>query len=305
MIVNKKFENFLKDNRISDEVWQKSECNWDLLQAIKEDYEKNISKFEDAATILVKEIQKISAVHSVRWRIKNTDHLLEKIIRKCADIERQEKYKTISVENYQEVVTDLVGIRALHLFKEDCFQIDKKLKETDYFSSIQKPVAYLREGDSFEKKLTEYGFEIEHHKAGYRSIHYLLPAPLKNCQFMVELQVRTIFEEGWSEIDHKIRYPNFSDNPLILHFLSIFNQIASNADEIGSFVLWLNNEENARSQNDKKIKAQENIFREQQNALSEKIQELENAFQEQENAFQEQEKTIHKLENTISSLQDK
>jgi hypothetical protein len=48
--------------------------------------------------------------------------------------------------------------------------------------------------------------------------------------------VRTIFEEGWSEIDHNIRYPNFSDNPLTNNLLMILNRLAGSADEMSSFV---------------------------------------------------------------------
>ncbi len=294
MIQDRKLEDFLKDNRISGDVWQKSECEWTSLQKIGMDYEKHIYIFEDAAEFLVKQIKKINAVHSVRWRTKDIEHLLEKIVRKCA--KGKEKYKTISVENYQEVVTDLVGIRALHLLKEDCFEIDKKFKETICVSSISKPIAYLKNGDNFEKKLIEYGFEIEYHEAGYRSIHYLLPVTHINLQFTIEIQVRTIFEEGWSEIDHKIRYPNFSDNPLVLHFLSIFNQIAGNADEIGSFVLWLNEyiENNKIQENEtlEKIKAQENALRE----LEETVSLL------QSKNIAENESAITKLKTEVSKL---
>jgi len=51
-----------------------------------------------------------------------------------------------------------------------------------------------------------------------------------------EIQVRTLFEEGWSEIDHRVRYPNFSDNPLLAYFLNIFNRMSGSADEMGSFL---------------------------------------------------------------------
>ncbi len=50
------------------------------------------------------------------------------------------------------------------------------------------------------------------------------------------MQVRTIFEEGWSEIDHKVRYPNFSEEQTTKYFLDIFNRLAGSADEMGSFV---------------------------------------------------------------------
>ena len=56
---------------------------------------------------------------------------------------------------------------------------------------------------------------------------------------IAEIQVRTIFEEGWSEIDHKIRYPYDADNPVLGQFLVVFNRLAGSADEMGSFVKLL------------------------------------------------------------------
>jgi ppGpp synthetase/RelA/SpoT-type nucleotidyltranferase len=168
-------------------------------------------------------------VHSVRWRVKDTDHLLEKIIRKCA--EGHKKYKNVDSKNYFEIVSDLVGLRALHLFKDDCFSIDSDLRRT--WTPSEPPIAYVREGDppDLTKKFGEHGFEVKEHPAGYRSVHYIfLTQPFQRKVF-AEIQVRTIFEEGWSEIDHRVRYPNFSNDQLVSYFLTIFNRLAGSADE--------------------------------------------------------------------------
>jgi len=52
----------------------------------------------------------------------------------------------------------------------------------------------------------------------------------------VELQVRTIFEEGWSEVDHQTRYPYDQDNPTLLEPLFIFNRLSGSADEFSTYV---------------------------------------------------------------------
>lgn len=62
--------------------------------------------------------------------------------------------------------------------------------------------------------------------------------PTKNI-FFGEIQVRTIFEEAWSEIDHTIRYPYNLDNPVFSQFLFIFNRLAGSADEMGTFISFL------------------------------------------------------------------
>ena len=237
MIKDLTLETFLERNNIDDEAWKKANIEWSTLQEIACDHEAECARLENSAELFAKEIQKFHGVHSVRWRVKDSEHLIEKIVRKRS--EGNEKYKDISRQNYFELVTDLVGVRALHLFKADCFGIDAALKAV--WNPIEVTVAYIREGDSedLRRRFEERGFEVRHHPAGYRSVHYVIESvPLKR-KIIAEIQVRTIFEEGWSEIDHTIRYPHFSDNELIRYFLEIFNRMAGSADDMGGFVLGL------------------------------------------------------------------
>lgn len=234
MTIANSLEQFLCKNNIDYETWQKAEIDSSILQSIAEDHEKQLAQLEESATLFARLIQKYPHVHSVRWRVKSSDHLLEKIIRKLA--EKNEKYQGINVQNYFETVTDLVGIRVLHLFKEDCFDIDHNL--TQQWSPIETPVAYIRTGDRDEliEQFKAHSFEIKEHPAGYRSVHYVFSSQPMKRKVITEVQVRTIFEEGWSEIDHTVRYPNFSDNELVEYFLTIFNRLAGSADEMGAFV---------------------------------------------------------------------
>ena len=228
---------FLSRNNISNEDWVSTGLKWDELSLIATNYEKEIPHLEAAAALLANIIQKFDSVHSVRWRVKDKDHLLYKIFRKCFD--NIDKYKNISENNYREIVTDLIGIRAMHLFKDDIYIIDKAV--TNIFSLRETAVVYVRKGDDeqFIKLCEEKGFEVEAHPKGYRSIHYVISTqPLKQPIY-VELQVRTIFEEGWSEIDHMVRYPNYSNDPRLAYLLTIFNRMAGSADEIGGFVRTL------------------------------------------------------------------
>jgi len=230
-------ENFLDKNRITSETWEKANIAWPLFQAIAADHEAESVNLENTAELFAKVIQKFVGVHSVRWRVKDSEHLIEKIIRKRA--EGKEKYLDINQENYFECVTDLVGIRALHLFTENCFEIDSSIKAV--WKPIETAIAYIREGDSenLKNRFKAEGFEVKNHPAGYRSVHYVIKSVPLNRSVVAEIQVRTIFEEGWSEIDHKVRYPNFTDNELVGYFLEIFNRMAGSADDMGGFVLGL------------------------------------------------------------------
>ncbi|MEX3994788.1 RelA/SpoT domain-containing protein [Paraburkholderia sp. EG286A] len=223
---------FREQNRITDAEWEIAKLDWNTLSAIGSRHNSQKNALARAAEAMARDLQSIDRVHSVRFRVKDTDHLLAKIIRKR--VEGGEKYAEIGVENYQAIITDLVGVRALHLFKEDLFRIDKSIRDA-WEQEENPPVAYVRQGDSGEK-LKDAGFDVKDHKAGYRSVHYIVSTSPRRQKILAEIQVRTIFEEGWAEIDHAVKYPNFSDDESVAEFLGIFNRLAGAADEMGSFV---------------------------------------------------------------------
>ena len=86
-------------------------------------------------------------VHSVKTRVKDELHLIEKVIRKTED--RRKKYGKefkFTVENYKEEITDLVGIRVIHIFKDDWEEIHKLIT---HMWNVNEIVANIREGDNF------------------------------------------------------------------------------------------------------------------------------------------------------------
>lgn len=227
-------EEFLGQNRISKDDWEKAAIPFDDLLKIESDYKSQLPHLNESAEFLAKFLQKCTQVHSVRWRVKEPEHLLEKIVRKKAS--GSPKYKEISVENYSELITDLVGVRVLHLFKHEWLDIHHYIQNC--WEQVETVVAYIREGDegAVVESYSSNGCKVQTHPAGYRSVHYIILTQPTIKKVISEIQVRTIFEEGWSEIDHKVRYPNFMDNKLVSYFLTIFNRMSGSADEMGTFV---------------------------------------------------------------------
>lgn len=223
---------FLSKNHISIDEYKLADIDWNILSEIADHHESRRQQLNESAAYFAKLMQTFDKVHTVRWRVKDTGHLIKKIIRKRS--ENQPKYQDISPCNYHAKITDLIGLRALHLYKDDCFAIDRSIRDCWEFHEPEA-VAYIRKGDDHEW-LKDAGFEVKLHKDGYRSIHYTVQSQPTRDVMIAEIQVRTIFEEGWSEIDHDIRYPDFTDNLLVLQFLQIFNRLAGSADEMGSFV---------------------------------------------------------------------
>nr|WP_279230463.1 hypothetical protein [Clostridium thermarum] len=69
--------------------------------------------------------------------------------------------------------------------------------------------------------------------------NYVIKSHPTNETIFAEIQVRTIFEEAWSELDHDVRYPYDIDNELLRSYLIMFNRLAGTADEMGSFIKHL------------------------------------------------------------------
>ncbi len=210
---------------------------WAELEKIAADHTKRIAELAIAAKSVVGHLEKCKAVHSLRWRVKDTEHLLEKILRKS---KAEPEYK-ITLEDYRSEITDLVGIRALHLFKSDWKAIHDEISKTWNLVDKHLPIAYIREGDE-RKPYEECGCTVEIHKRDYRSVHYDIQfLPTKELT-IAEIQVRTLFEEGWSEIDHRIAYPHNADDPLLSGYLRIFNLLAGASDQMATYIGHLKRE---------------------------------------------------------------
>ena len=233
MKISKEHQHFLESMGINPNRVKNIDLDIHLLVDIANDYDSAETQEEllDSAELIAKKIQRCKQVHSVRWRVKDTSHLIEKIIRKKES--NNEKYADIDVTNYKSKLDDLIGVRAIYLFKHDWLPVHQHILSR--WSPKENVIIYYREGDDLEQ-YSQPNCETKKHHDSYRSIHYIVPATEKvTC----EVQTRTIFEEAWSEIDHKVRYPSFSEDPHLKQFLNIFNRIAGSADEMGSYVIQL------------------------------------------------------------------
>lgn len=228
---------FIENMEIDEAEFIKLDRDIQILIDIAEDYERHKNDLLDESAYIANKLQRCKAVHSVRSRVKDTSHLIEKIIRKWSEETVSEKYDTISKDNYKSVITDLIGVRAIYLFKNDWSTVHDHILSKWTLKEDEKVVIYYRNGDdrSLYNNYNDCNQKI--HNSGYRSIHYIVPATkIDGQQLYCEIQTRTIFEEGWSEIDHKVRYPSFLDDPDLQQYLNIFNRLAGSADEMGSYV---------------------------------------------------------------------
>lgn len=148
------------------------------------------------------------AVHSVKSRFKDSDHLRDKIVRKWNE------ESPIAPSNVFQRVTDLVGVRVLHLYQEQFVEIHdeilRKVNTSGDWHLVEPPRAYTWDPESTEF-FDRMGVVVQVKPSFYTSVHYVV-RPRPDSPLCCEIQVRTLFEEIWGEVDHRLNYPNPTEN---------------------------------------------------------------------------------------------
>lgn len=167
--------NITKDNHLLEQYDQ----NVHLYQAFVSEIEHLITKILEANNI---------NCNAITSRTKSRESFAEKIERKHG------KYTDL----YQ--ITDIAGVRIITYYAEDVDKIAKIIEaefEVDYENSIDK-----RES-------------LEPDRFGYCSVHYVVQMNsqrLSLCEYSIfknlkcEIQIRSILQHAWAEIEHDIGY---------------------------------------------------------------------------------------------------
>lgn len=161
-----------------------------------------------------------SVIHSMKRRIKDPSHIRDKIDRKSTP------ERVISPDNIFQQITDLAGVRILLLFQDDFTTIDHSIRqkvESGDWVLAERPKAFTWDPEAsnfFER----FDVDVKTRDTSYTSVHYLIK-PRRDAAVFCELQVRTLFEEIWGEIDHKINYPNPTDNISCREQLKVLSKI--------------------------------------------------------------------------------
>ncbi|MDO4329265.1 MAG: GTP pyrophosphokinase [Lachnospiraceae bacterium] len=242
-------EKFLKEYHIDEQDLLAAQISWKELSGIYENYVAIEGKLREIGKDFVDDylydIEK-AGIHSYRYRTKNPGHLLEKVIRKRN--EHFERFEKIDGNNFHKYITDLIGIRVFFLYREDWIYfhryitsvfennpelyVENRIEDFDedenHYYIAERPKVYRRTGDSriYDENLIEIRSD-----GIYRSLHYII----KYKGYYVEIQGRTLFEEGWSEIDHDIVYPYFTDDVMLKDFSTLLNRLSGMADEMSSY----------------------------------------------------------------------
>ena len=170
----------------------------DIAQKMIQEYELSLHSFksfqlkmENLISSLL-ESKKIK-VHNISARIKEKTSLEKKINSK-------NKYSNLAE------ITDIVGLRIITFFEDEVDIIAKLISdefEIDNLNSIDKRV-------------------VEYDKFGYSSLHFVVTLKKPRCKlieyveyekFKFEIQIRSILQHAWAEIEHDIGYKSKSNIP--------------------------------------------------------------------------------------------
>ena len=245
-----RIDEFLKKYPYAKETISKNDIDINNLKEIYEDYMDYKSSYDNQAEFIANILRAKRMVHSVKSRIKDPNGLIEKVIRKTED--RRSKYGDnfeFTVNNYKNEINDLIGIRVIHIFKDQWQEIHNYIVKTWRVIEI---TANVRDGDNIDV-FDDPNIEVRSKASGYRSVHYLVEFYPTNEKVIAEIQVRTIFEEGYGEIDHRLRYSHREIPEILQSNLLLFNRIVGSADEMASLINNLSKEWGEKEVNYKKI----------------------------------------------------
>lgn len=170
------------------------------ISDFKSYYEDNYNFLTSAAEVFKTLINALLVDHvpidSISYRIKNKEECISKFKRKyLTEIES----KNIDY-NIQDFLTDMVGLRVVCLNLDDI-----------------KEIQNLIEGNFNEIDITDKSLLLDstEDKFGYKGLHLDLTINKERANFpeyskfkdvKFELQIRTIIQDAWSVLDHKIKY---------------------------------------------------------------------------------------------------
>jgi ppGpp synthetase/RelA/SpoT-type nucleotidyltranferase len=189
----------------------------ETIKKLVEHFTANRSMFESILDQLIPALTKDAAlaqvIHSFSWRVKDADHLRDKLQRKMSKAREENRDFDITVDNLFEKINDLAGCRVLHLHTRHFERIHQCL--TNIFSEfkydlIEGPIAKTWDDES-RLLFKQMGIATEDSPSLYTSVHYVI-APNRKTRTTCEIQVRTLAEELWGAVDHTVNYPHESES---------------------------------------------------------------------------------------------
>ena len=167
------------------------------FQVLMMKYDCALSAVRTKLDVLNKELAlrtKRNPFEAIKMRIKTPLSIYNKLLSKGVDF---------TIENINENLSDIAGIRVICSFVDDIYMLADCLAKQDDIKVLQKK-DYIRKPK----------------KSGYRSLHLIIEIPIfltQDKEYMkVEVQFRTIAMDFWASLEHKMKYKKDIENAEVI-----------------------------------------------------------------------------------------
>lgn len=185
-----------------------------IVKPIVDRFKRDINLVETMLSSLALNVQQSRVlaphIHSIRHRVKDPSHLQDKLARKLLKTRVGEQFE-ITPENVFEKINDLAGLRILHLHSRQIESINAALKElfAEYRYTVIEDATARTWDDEYRRFYESLGIATKASEKMYTSVHYVIESN-SATRLTCEIQVRTLAEELWGEVDHSMNYPTES-----------------------------------------------------------------------------------------------
>ena len=161
-------------------------------------------------------------IHFIKYRVKEPQSLANKLERLAF------KDQTIDETNLFKEIKDLAGVRIIHLHADQIADLHPRildiLKEQEY-QIIGEPVANCWDVD-YEELFDRIGLQVQRQASMYTTVHYDVLAH-ESSGIACELQVRSLADEVWGEVSHRVNYPDESPSEACQDQLKVLARLTS------------------------------------------------------------------------------
>lgn len=171
-------------------------------------------------------------IHFMKYRLKSADRLRQKLTKKALEQARGTAPQ-ITADNLFERINDLAGVRILHLHTNQMEIINGhilRIVAHEKLRVIEGPIANCWDVE-YENLFNGFGIETRSRDSMYTSVHYILGANIRT-RITFELQVRTLMEEVWGEVSHRVDYEEEDTQQPVGHLLKILARMTSGSTRL-------------------------------------------------------------------------
>lgn len=224
-------EKVLSEPRIA-ELLNASRYSVEEMHDILSEYTVNVKEYHAVGKKIMDSLHNCKRAHSVKYRVKSLYSLCKKILIKDVDTRPKINRNTLYIE-----IGDIIAFRILYVFPEDYYGVYAYIYKKYASEFAEQLCINYNKGDdkSIYDKIDSSRRIFR--ESEYRSIHYSIYAYIhKSKKIKIEIQTRTIADEIWGEINHKLYKSDVELDPLLQSYMSFLSRLTGIINAFGTII---------------------------------------------------------------------